>query len=82
MGFEGCAGEFLEPKIDQAGRQVGPAGPKAGPTIPKGGPTGLKGGPTGPKSSPTGGKVRESDRFEKGFKAQGLPYIQNCQSTA
>ena len=61
MGFEGCAGEFLGPKTDQAGPQVGPAGPK--------------GGPTGPKGSPTGGKVSESDRFEKSFKAQGLPYI-------
>ena len=68
MGLEGCAGEFLGPKIDQAGPQVGPAGPKAGPTSPKG-------GPTGPKGSPTGGKVSESDRFEKSFKAQGLPYI-------
>ena len=60
--------EFLGPETDQAGPQVGPAGPKSGPTGPKG-------GPTGPKGSPTGGKVSESDRFEKSFKAQGLPYI-------
>ena len=73
MGFEGCAGEFLGPTTDPAGPQVGPAGPKAGPTNPKGGPTGPKGGSTGPKGSPTGGKVHESDRLEKGFKAQGLP---------
>ena len=75
MGLEGCAGEFLGPKIDQAGPKVGPAGPKAGPTSPKGGPTGPKGGPIGPKGSQTGGKVSESDRFEKSFKFQGLPYI-------
>ena len=75
MGLEGCAGEFPGPKTDQAGPQVGPAGPKAGPTSPKASPTGPKGGPTGPKGSPTGGKVSESDRFEKSFKAQGLPYI-------
>ena len=74
MGLEGCAGEFPGPKTDQAGLQVGPAGPKAGPTSPKSGPTGPKGGPAGPKGSPAGGKVRESGRFEKGFKAQGLPY--------
>ena len=75
MGLEGCAGEFLGPKIDQAGPKVGPAGPKAGPTSPKGGPTGSKGGPTGPKGSPFGGKVSESDRFENSFKAKGWPYI-------
>ena len=75
MGFEGCAGESLGPKTDQASPQVGPAGPKGGPTGPKGGPTGPKGGPTGPKGSPTGGKVNKSDRFEKSFKARGLPYI-------
>ena len=75
MGLEGCAGEFLEPTIDQAGPKVGPAGPKAGPTSPKGGPTGPKGGPTGPKGSPTGGKVSESDQFENSFKAKGWPYI-------
>ena len=68
MGLEGCAGEFLGPKIDQAGPKVGPAGPKAGPTSPKGGPTDSKG-------SPTGGKVSESDRFENSFKAKGWPYI-------
>ena len=61
MALEGCAGEFLGLKIDQASPKVGPAGPKGGPNSPKGG--------------PTGGKVGESDRFENSFKAKGWPYI-------
>ena len=51
MGLEGCAEEFLGPKIDQAGPKVGPAGPKAGPTSPKVGPTVPKGGQTGATSA-------------------------------
>ena len=78
IGLQGCVlkfPEFPSHKITKTDPKVGPAGPKAGPTSPKGGPTGPKGGPTGPKGSPTGGKVSESDRFEKSFKAQGLPYM-------